>query len=88
MVCVQIEPVKLCTVYCAGKEIVPRITESILQHHVTGTAEIVIQLCIIVLHTLRNTEIGIIRITNTLKCDDLIDTVSVLMDAVNGDRRR
>ena len=59
-----------------------------MQHHVTGTAEIIIQLRIIMLHTLRNTEIGIIRITSTLKCYDLIDAVSVLMDAVNGDRRR
>lgn len=88
MICVQIEPVKLSTVYCAGKEIVPWITESILQHHVTRAAEIVIQLCIIMLHTPRNTEIGIIRITDTFERHNLIDAISILMDAVNRDRRR
>ena len=89
LVNVQVEAVEFGTIYRASKEVVPRVAERILQHHVSSAAEIVIQLCIIVLRGVRRPKVGIVRVTIALKCDYLVDAVCILMNAVNGgDRNR
>lgn len=80
----KVKTVELCPVYGAREEVVPRVTESVLQHHISSAAETVIQLVVIVLHVISVAEIGVIRITNTLECHDLVDAVTVFVNAVNG----
>ena len=55
-----------------------------MQHHVTGTAEIVIQLPVVVLYVLCLSETGIVRGADAFEGHDPVDTVSILVDAVNG----
>ena len=66
------------------EEVVPRVAESVLQHHISSTAETVIQLVVVVLSVLSVAEIDVIRVTHTLECHDFVDAVTVFVDAVNG----
>lgn len=84
LVNVQVEAVEFGTVYRTGEEVVPRVAERILQHHVTSAAKTIIQLVVVVLCGVRYPKVGIIRVTTALECDHLIDAVCVLVNAVNG----
>ena len=55
-----------------------------MQHHISSTAETVIQLVVVVLSVLSVAEIDVIRVTHTLECHDFVDAVTVFVDAVNG----
>ena len=80
----KVEAVELCPVYGTCEKVVPRIAEGVLQHHISSTAETVIQLVVVVLSVLSVAEIDVIRVTHTLECHDFVDAVTVFVDAVNG----
>lgn len=81
----EVKAVELCPVYGTREEVVPRIAESVLQHHISSAAETVIQLVVVVLSVLSVAEIDVIRVTHTLECHNLVDAVTVFVDAVNGE---
>ena len=80
----KVKAVELCPIYGTREEVVPRIAEGVLQHHISSTAETVIQLVVVVLSVLSVAEIDVIRVTHTLECHDFVDAVTVFVDAVNG----
>ena len=84
-IAVQVVAIRKALIQRAGKEVVPRITERILQHHGACTAERVVQLYFIVLRFL--TEASEVRIALAFERYDLVDLIGITVYGVHRGNR-
>ena len=79
---VQIVAIHLVPIQRAGEEVLPRIAQGVLQHHVSGAGEIAVQLDLIVLLFLPVTHIHDVRIPHAFERHDLEHVFPVLVNCV------
>lgn len=82
LVFIQAEAVVFLFIQGAGEEVVPCVTEGILQHHGFGAAECLVQLVIIVLLFFTVTDVYHVRVTVPFERYDLVYIFPVLVNAV------
>ena len=82
-VAIQVIAIRQPLIQRTGEEVVPGITQGILQHHRAGAGEAVIQLYFVVLRFLADA--GKVRVTVAFECHDLVYFISV---SVYGIHRR